>query len=220
MFRKILIPKRQEEKMQLKAKRATLKGMKQEFKNYQYNSTWDLGNVAVSKEYLERRFGSIEIAAECLSEKIGPSPITDEERNRLNTEVDYKLKKICIDEIKYTMHGRYQDYLGVAITRVERLASILKLESKNPDYYSKQLKDPKFVARDRDPIQIFLKEDEDGHNYGTIIEGNNRIMKMKVDMARDMQIAKTEAEKQKVRDQYTIYVHAKDVKDLDLAKRK
>lgn len=220
MFRKILVPKNQEEKMQLKARRATLKGMKQEFKNYELHAAWELGNVVVSKDYLETRFGSIENAAKCLSEEIGKTPITNDEINRLDDEIDYKVTKICIDDIKYTMHGKYQGHLGVSFTRVERLANMIKLEKQNPEYYSKQLKDPKFVENDPDPIQVYLKEDEEGHNYGTIIEGNNRIIKMKVDMAREMSSATTKEEKAKIRDKYSIYVQSKDVKDLDIAKRK
>lgn len=220
MFRKILMSKNDKELLKLKAQKETLKGMKKEFKDYELHAAWDLGNVAVSKEYLENRFGSIENAAKCLSERIEPSPITDEERERLNDELDYKVSKICVDDIKYTMHGRYQDHLGVSITRVERLSNMIKLEKQNPEYYSKQLKDPKFVENDNDPIQIYLKENDEGQELGTIIEGNNRIIKMKVDMAREMSVADTLEEKEKIREKYSIYVQSKNVKDLDISKRK
>lgn len=218
-LKKILVPKTEEEKMVLKAKRDTLKGIKNEFKNYELHGAWELDNVAVSKDYLETRFGSIENAAKCLYQPIEKTPITMEENEALD-DIDYKVKKVCIDDIKYTNHGKYATNLGVSFTRIQRLAQILKLERENPEYYTKQLKDPNFVENDANPIEIYFKEDENGNNFGTIVEGNNRIIKMKVDMARELSYTTDPKERDRIKEKYSIYVMSKDVKDIDNQKRK
>jgi len=212
MFRRVFITKDNKEKLKLKAQKQTLKGIRQLEKEYEVHSYYNLPDIMISKEYLERRFGTIENASYHLSDRLEESPITSEERDLLD-DVDYHVEPVCIDDIKYTFHGKYVGHLGVSFTKAERMYSIIQLEKQNPDYY-KKLKDYDFVEQDNDPIKIFFKEDEDGNTYGTIFEGNNRLLKMKCDMASELAHTTNKEEIEKIKKKYTIFVHAKDVRDI------